>query len=307
MAATCGTPAVLTLTLGGYTLDLMDADNGFLIGEVDLGYPNVREDISPIPDRDGAWDDTLWFGQRVVSIRGTMMAGTPAGSRSRVYDSLAPFLVPAVRPVLTVAIDADVAPRTITLRASQLSAPANEIMASDFQAQWVSADPALYSAQANETVVAPAGLGYGRHYTDPPDTGTVTNTSQWKPNRRYPLMAGTVSAIATNAGTLNVSPVVQIFGPCSNPAIYNDTVGTRFQVGSSANPFSLAAGEVVTVDARQRIVYLGTDPTNSRYSYVDFATSTWPVLVPGQNVIRYVPDTAQATSYATVTWNDAYL
>src|SRR5215472_11494399 len=292
MAHLCGTPIVLTLALGTLTLDLMDADAGYAIEQVDLGYPNVREDISAIPDRDGAWDDTLHFGQRVVSINGTLL-DVAAGSRSKAFDALAPFLVPAARPTLTWQLDGDVAPRTCVLRASALSAPASSPLLSKFQAAWVAADPAMYSLQSHTTVIAPAGLGYGRHYATPQDVGTVTNTSTWAPPRWYPAQAGTVSSTAVNAGTLNAYPVRQTFGPCTNPGLYNDTTGTHFTVGTAANPLILNAGDVLTVDSRQRLVYLGTDPTNSRYSYVDFSSSTWLVLVPGPNVLRYVADTAQ--------------
>jgi tail protein len=304
LAHYCATPAVLTLTLGAATLDLMDAANGFAVEQLDFGYPNVREDISPIPDRNGSWDDTAWFGQRVVSIKGTLLP-TSAGSRSKTFDTLAPFLVPSARPTLTFAVDADTSPRFFTLRAAQLSAPASNPTLTAFSAQWVAADPAAYSIQMNVVTVGATGGGQGRIYVTP-QTGTVTNTSAWTPPRVYPVLSGGLNVSAVNQGDLRTPPLIQVFGPCTNPAIYDDTVGAVIKVGTATQPLTLAAGDVLTVDGRGRLVYLGT-PASSRYNYVDFTVSSWWLLAPGPNALRYVADIATPASYASVAWNDAYL
>jgi hypothetical protein len=297
---------VLRLELGATTLDLMADGNGFAIATVDLGYPAPREDVSAIPDRDGEWDDTALFGARVVSIGGSLFPGDNVGSRSSVLDTLAPYLAASARPRLVFAID-DLPERFVTLRASQLSAPFTDPTVSAFQAQWKAPDPVCYSLTAHTITIVSSGGVFGRRYTDPQSSGVVTSTSGWKPPRIYPSMAGVQAAQAVNAGTLNTPPLFQIFGPCTNPGIYNDTLGTAFVVGTDAAPLTLGATDVLTVDARNRAVYVGPDPANGRYSYVDFSRSSWWPLIPGPNALRYVHQTAQTASHATCTWNDAYL
>jgi hypothetical protein len=301
----CDTPAMLVLTMGTRTLDLMAAANGFAVSAVDLGYPTVAEDVSPMPQANGEWDDTAFFTSRVVTITGSLVPAS-LGSRSAVFDTLAPFLVPSARPVLTYQIDADVEPRTLTLRASALSAPATNPSVSAFQAAWKAPDPTAYAAAADSVRVLPTSGIYGRRYTTP-QTAPVTSTSGWTPNRVYPAQSGATLAQATNDGPLNTWPTITVTGVCTNPVLVNDTVGAQLAIGTAAQPLTLGASDVLTVDTRNRIVYLGTDPTNSRYNYVDFTVSSWWPLLPGNNQLRFVPSSAQTSAVAVVTWHDAYL
>jgi hypothetical protein len=305
MAAYCGTPATLILALPASTLDLMDAANGFRVAEVDLGYPAVRADTSPIPDRNGEWDNTANFGARVVSVKGSLIP-SGLGSRQKAFDALAPFLVAMARPTLTYVIDGDETARTLTLRPAQFSGPYSNPTASDFQVQWSAPDPAAYSAVRHQTNVAPGGLGYGRTYTTP-SPGTPTNVTTRTYPRVYPATSGQPSASVVNAGNLRTDPLITIYGPATNPAVYNDTVGQVLAVGSVSNPFTLAAADVLTVDGRARAVYLNGNPNSTQYAYVDFTRSSWWQLTPGANTVRYVADTATPASYATVAWNDAFL
>jgi hypothetical protein len=305
-AARCGTPATLVLTLGSRTLDLMDAGNGFAVAQVDLGFPNPRADTSTIPDRDGEWDDTAWSGPRAVTISGSITPSTKLGSRSKVLDALAPFLAAGARPTLTYQIDADVAPRRLTLRATALSAPATNPTVSAFTAGWSAPDPAAYDTTVDQVTLSPSTLGFGRVYATP-QTATPTATSGWTPPRVYPAVTGGVGAMAQNDGTLNTQPIIVIHGPCTNPAVFNDTSATVFAVGSNALALTLAASDTLTIDGTTRTVYLGSDPTNSRYNYVDFTRSSWWPLSPGPNSLRLVCDAADPSVTAVVSWSDAYL
>jgi hypothetical protein len=283
----------------------MDAANGFAIANVDIGFPTPAEDISPMPQRDGVWDSTQFFGPRAVTISGSIMPAS-FGSRSAVLDVLAPFLAQTARPTLTYQIDADVAPRFLTLRASALSAPATDPTYSAFQVGWKAADPAAYGAILNQVVIAPTAAIFGRTYTHP-QGAAITTTSGWQPPRVYPHTSGAINVVATNAGTLSTPPTIVVRGGCTNPKVYNDTAAAVFAVGTSGQPLVLAPGSSLTIDARNRLVYLGADPTNTRYNYVDFSVSSWWSLLPGDNHLRFAPDTADGAAVAVVSWNDAYL
>jgi hypothetical protein len=305
MFAWCGTPVQLILTLGSNRLDLMDTANGFAIEQVDIGYPEPRDDLSAIPDHDGEWDNTSWFGARAVTINGTVVASA-YGSRSTVFDRLAPFLVASARPTLTYQIDADMAPRSLVVRATALSAPHFHPTVTPFQLAWRAPDPVAYGTALNAVALVAVAAIWGRQYVTP-QGGAVTATSGWTPNRYYPAMTGALQTNAVNLGALNSPPLIEVSGACTNPAIWNDTVGAVFAVGTPAQPLDLRAGEVLTIDTKARIVYLGNDPTNSRYNFVDFSRSVWWSLVPGSNQLRFVPDTAANAAAATVAWQDAYL
>jgi hypothetical protein len=221
-------------------------------------------------------------------------------------DALAPFLVASARPTLTYAVDADEAPRVLTLRAAQFSGPHTSPTLTAFQAQWSAPNPAAFSAVAHVVNVAPGQLGYGRTYTTP-SPGTATNVTTRGYPRVYPAASGQTSATIVNAGDLRTDPLIAVYGPATNPAIYNDTAGAVMVVGTTATPFTLAATDVLTVDGRSRQIYLNGNPDSTQYQYVDFTQSSWWQLLPGANTVRYVAQTATPASYAAVTWNDAYL
>ncbi|HEY2300784.1 MAG TPA: hypothetical protein VGH66_02770 [Acidimicrobiales bacterium] len=305
MIAWCGTPAQLLLTLGALRLDLMDPANGFAIEQVDIGYPTPRDDTSAIPDRDGEWDDTAWFGARAVTINGTVVPSA-YGSRSTVLDALAPFLAASARPTLTYQIDGDVAARYLRVRATALSAPHSNPAVTAFQLAWRAPDPIAYGTAMNQVSLIPVSSLAGRTYTTP-QGAAITATSGFTPPRYYPAISGALQVDAVNLGALNSAPLIQISGVCSNPAMWNDTVGAVFVVGTDAQPLNLRAGEVLTIDTRARTVYLGGDPNNTRYNFVDFSQSVWWALIPGSNQLRFVPETAGTGATAVVTWQDAYL
>jgi hypothetical protein len=177
---------------------------------------------------------------------------------------------------------------------------------SAFQVGWRASDPAAYGVEVNETAIAPTAAVFGRTYTHP-QGAAITSTSGWQPPRVYPHMSGAVNVVAVNDGTLATPPLIVVYGGCTNPKVYNDTAGAVFAVGTATRPLVLAAGSTLTIDARKRLVYLGNDPTNTRYDYVDFAISSWWSLLPGENHLRFVPDTADGAANAVVSWNDAYL
>jgi hypothetical protein len=287
-------------------IDLLDEDAyGLNVEEVDLGYPIVRDDMAPVPDAHGEWDNTAFFASRVVSITG-VLAPSHLGSRQRAFDYLSRYLLPDRRPVLIFMLDADVAPRYLQLRSSAWSGPVRSPDWVQFQGQWRCGDPVAYSVEAREVAIIPSGLEYGRKYVTPQED-EPTDTSGWTPDRYYPDMRGATQVDANNAGSMPSWPVIRVFGGCTNPQVINDVVGARIALGTEDQPFVLRPGEVLTIGTRNRRIYLGADPSNSRYNYVDFTRSSWWPLMPGANDLRFVADPADDDATARIYWNDAYL
>ena len=137
---------MLRLELGPEVLDLDDHDNGIIVAVVDTGWPEAREEVYPLPDRDGVADYTRLMGQRVVSLTGTVAVTRTSGGRQRILDRLRRFCVPNVRPTLIIGLNQE-QPRRITLRADQHSAPIIRPDSAAFACTWRSTDPRLYDLE----------------------------------------------------------------------------------------------------------------------------------------------------------------
>ena len=294
----CTTPAVLTLTLGATTLDLMDSNNGFRVEEVDLGYPNVREDMDNRADQSGMADYTRLFADRAVTITGSIVP-SPAGSRQKSMHALSPFLDPSARPVLTYQIDGDMVARTMTLRASQVSAPFNNPQVTAFQLGFKAGDPASYDARVQTVVVTPSGPG---------NAGRVYPLTF---NRTYPPLFPGSYARTNNNGDLRVWPLLRFYGPMTTPVVTwialetNGNITNTFQFLPG---FLINAGTYVEVDCRRRTATLNGVPTASVYQNIYTLGLVWPSIPPGS----YTQWSLSASNVSNVSqmdvvWQDAYL
>lgn len=285
-------------------LDLMDHDaNGIICDTVDLGYPDVREDTGVWTDADGTWDFTRFFGARGITLSGTLV-DSARGSRSMSFQALVPFLSPAARPILVYSFNADMHFAYMKIRAQGYSGPITNPIITRWSGQWKCPDAISYDLDVQTVTIIPGITGsFGRVYTDPQETGIITATSGWAPNRYYPSMGGSAIGLATNAGTALSFPIIQIFGGCTGPIIRNDTTGQQFAMLSN---YVINPGEVLVIDMRQKAVYLGT-PNASRYNQVDFSKSTFWSLAPGDNHLTFDPSVADDHAQAIITWQNAYI
>lgn len=297
----CATPVQLTLTLpGGTTLDLMDDAQGFRVDEVDLGYPTVREDSFPWPARNGTNDQTRLVGERAVSISGSLVP-SPAGSRQKARHALAPFLDPAARSTLTYQIEADCTPRTITLRAAQLTGPFNNPSVSAVHIGFKAADPLAYDATTRQATVyvTTAGSGPGRAY-----------------NLVFPRVyppGGQVYAVLVNNGEFPAYPVLRFYGPITGAqAVVGRTVNgvTSSSTVAFQPSYIISPGHYVEVDTGRRTALLDGDPLQSVYAYLlpDLAGG-WPWIppAPGQATLTLRGSGYSSATQLVATWADPFL
>jgi hypothetical protein len=297
MVAYCSTPRVLTLTVGSTTLDLMDQNNGFRIQELDIGFPNVREDMDNRADQSGMYDYTRLFADRAVTITGSIVPSV-SGSRQKSLHALAPFLNPNARALLTWQIDGDVTPRTLTVRVAQLTAPFNDPQVTAFQLGFKAADPTVYDANVQTAIVTPGGPG---------STGRVYPLTF---NRTYPPYAGSF-AVTHNNGDVNVSPLLRFYGPITGAQLNWIAL---LPTGNISYPFSflsgfiINAGTYVEVDCHMRTALLNGQPGNSVYSSIYTFGLMWPYIPAGSQTSWSL----QGSNLSNVTqtqiiWQDAYL
>jgi Phage-related protein len=108
----------------------------------------------------------------------------------------------------------------------------------------------------------------------------------------------TASAVVIpNLGNTLAYPIVDIYGPCTNPGIAN---GTRKLV---FNGLSLGSNEYVEIDFAKRTAITNTG--GSAYSLLD-DNSQWWVLDPGNNTVTYSAFSASSPSLARIRWRNAY-
>jgi hypothetical protein len=272
MTAYCSTPVTLRLELlnsaGTVTnsLDLMDQANGYRVGSFDVGFPAVRAITSPLPTRDGEYDTSRYYGPRTVTVTGAFVP-SPAGSRQKALSALTWWCQPRLRPRVVYALDGDSAALWLNLRGSQLSAPSSNPQVTDFSVSWVAPDPIARALTTTQITVNPGA------------TGT-----------------------ATNNGTYRAWPILDIYGPCTNPAV----IWTSPAVGQVVfTGLTVATGHYVEVDCRAQTALTDANPTQSVYPNIDFANTRWAGIEPGANTLQFTAATSSSPSRVVVTWADS--
>lgn len=156
----------------------------------------------------------------------------------------------------------------------------------------------------------------GRYY-DPTvavseQTGLVTPLSGTAPPFTPPFTltapaAATGSITFDNPGTAPVDPIIDIFGPVTNPIIENTTLGASLIFNASGG-VTIPAGQFLRVDFNSRRVLLAG--TSDYRSKLDLIASTWwdPNiwgLTSGSNTIRLRGDSVADPAKAVVQFNPA--
>jgi hypothetical protein len=293
--AYCATPATLRLELvdhntGAVTdsLDLMDQNNGYRVATLDVAFPTVRAVVAPLPTRDGDYDTTNLFGPRVVTVTGSLVHSAQ-GSRQVALATLARWCGPRLRPRLVYAVDSDATPLALGLRGSQLSAPAANPAVSAFTASWEAPDPVATGLTQHANLINPQPTALGRHY----------NLSF---NRVYPVVTGNGQGSCVNAGTYRAWPVLNIYGPCTNPAVFWISPPGGAVVFSG---LTLQANEYVQVDTYAQTVLDNGQAGASRFDLLDFARTSWAGLEPGSTTLQYLPDSVGPGCHLVVSWYDS--
>lgn len=272
MTAYCGTPNTLRLeahdAAGALTssLDLMDEASGYRVETLDVGFPTVREQISALPTRDGDLDYTRLYGPRAVTVVGNFVPAVDGSSRQKALRALVWWCQPRLRPRLVYAVDADCAPLWLGVRGSQLASPVANPQVSPFTVSWVAHDPIARALAPSSATVNPGA-----------------------------------TATATNLGNYRAWPVLDIYGPCANPAVTWETPAAGSVVFAG---LTIAAGHFVRVDTAAQTALLDGAGA-SQYPLIDFHNTRWAGLEPGATALRFTPSSSSSPARVVVTWADS--
>lgn len=264
---------------------------GLDVASIDWGWPSPRDVVEPRPSAHGTIDSTSLFGARVITVQ-FWLDSCPAVSRR----ALQRFLDPGRRSYMYFRESADDPELRVLVRGSAWSeqVPASVLVSGQRSvvAQWVAPDGILEAAEATETTVPATATAGTAGFTVPITTPLV-----------FPDSVPIGSATIVNGGTVDSYPVIRVYGPCADPVVENQTVGREL----AFDGLTVNAGEYVELDTRARTVLYLSDPGDSRYADLDFATSSWWSLAPGENAVRLAPASFSEPSQMVVTHRDAYL
>jgi hypothetical protein len=272
MTAYCSSPTTLrleTLSPAGTvtnTLDLMDAANSYQVASLDVGFPTVRDVVAPLPTRDGDYDSTRLYGPRSVTVAGSFVPSS-AGSRQKALQALRWWCQPRLRPRVVYAVDGDCAPLWLGIRGSHLGAPISNAAVSAFTAAWVAPDPVARALTTQSATINPGA------------SGTVTN-----------------------AGTYRAWPVLDVYGPCTNPVVTWVTPAAGAVVFAG---LTIASGDYVEVDTNAQTALLNANPGASVYPWIDFHNTRWAGLEPGATTLSFTASSSSSPAHVVVKWADS--
>lgn len=266
---------------------ILDPAHGYSRARLDIGFPAVRAVTQPRGGRNGEDDTTQFHGAAAVTLDLTL---NPAiGSLTALLDAVRSFCRPAARPYLVV--ERDGTQRRIQLRADQASSPLVDPTHQLAQISWRAPDGVMEAlaeeiGTAEAVPSAEAGRSYNRSYP-----------------LSYPQSSPVGSVTVTNAGTVDVHPLLRLYGPCTDPRVENQSTGDRLVFTG----LTVAAGDWIEIDCREATIRLNGLASQSRYARLDFAASTFLRLLPGLNTVRYYPVSFSAGARLEVRYRSAWI
>lgn len=268
-------------------LDLDSWDSGISCESFDPGSPQTREVVTERPGADGTHDDTRYFGARSVTLGLKIYAGEEY-NRRELIDELAKFLHPGRRPILEWEDPVGGGVRKMDLRPSQVSAPLTTPKLTDVAVSFVCPSGIIESAEQRSAWIMPQD-----------DVPGLTFPIEF--DFSFPEYVSGPSTVI-NLGSIPAHWRAAVFGPCTGPILTNANAGQQL----SFPGLSIAAGDYLLIDSAERTVLLNDEPTASRYSSLDFSTSTWWQLGVGGSEIFFEAASHAPPASMLMAWRDSF-
>ena len=262
-------------TLGQLDLDCID---GFVVAELEVGFPSERAVVRNRALGDGTIDDTRYLGARAITVTVRFDASKCDISRSSqsLIDQVMAYMLPSKRPRLVWTLqDPSSEIRSAVVRGVDAPVVINQPRYPAVVFQFVSID--AYLERATETCTTRDPNEYL------PEPGRVYPLTF---DRVYPPGTPTDAIIVVNPGNAPAHWVGTILATAIEPNVVVNgvTIAT-----DRAGGIQLIAGQTLVIDTKERTVLLNNDPSESRYDRLNFEEWVWDdiLLRPGNNVIRF--------------------
>jgi hypothetical protein len=280
------------VSLDGVELLRFGRDDPYWLITLDLGFPDVRDSTAGLPGRSGEYDTTTYHGARAVTAE-LRVRHDQVTARDVLYDQLLGYCAPRYRAWLYISKGGWSEERRLLVRGAQVSSAhtPQTVESLPVQVGWRAPGGVIESANLLEQTLFPVSGDEGGAAL--PWTFPLTFDPGYVPG----------SAAVTNAGTTISYPYVDIYGYCADPVLKNLTTGE--QIGFVG--LTVQAGDFLRLDLAERVALLTNDRGQSRYSLIDFASSSWWGLTPGATDVAFVPVNPGPTCAAIFRWRNTYL
>lgn len=246
---------------------------GIVLQDFDMGMAEFREYTENLSSVSGTNNFTATHGAKTITMTLAVLPGlgTTVNSLSAILDRWA---YPSRRPSL-VYKPTGMDERIVQLVPTPMSRPMT-VEQNDLYT--------LYSV----SFIVPSGIEEDiipkQVLIDPSQTETVT--------------------VITD-GTAEALPRILIYGPATNPTVYNDTLDSATGNARLGLTGYIDAGEFIELNARERTVrYMGnTDASANRRNML--TTRGWWTLRPWENNVRF--ESEEGTGQVVIEYRDAYL
>lgn len=286
-------PSTYRLVDGSDTLTLSGTSSvsPFLVLDSEFSPARPRVVDQDRLGRSGKRDLTTFHDSSEFAAR-LRVQGDEDLSRYEYLDLLKGFLTPAKRPYLYVNRDGWINERRVLLRGDGVSCAVTKTSGRWLEVSLRAAIPdgVIEANEVTTVTLRPSAANVGLFYPFAyPEGYTPTNSTN--------------QTVVELAGNVPVSPYIRLFGGCSNPRFFRIAGGVTKELSLTASPgFSLPAGSYLDIDFPNRRVFQNGTPGNSFYNRVDFSTSDWWDLEPGDNLLLFTAGTADTGCYAEVTY-----
>lgn len=274
-------------------LDL-SCDEGFVLVDLQIGFPAERSVVRSRALDDGVIDQTTFVGQRAVTA--TLRLDQNVLPTQSLIDRLMPFLSPRRRVTLTWSLPGSISDlRSLELRGVDAPIVIRQPKYTTLVCSWVSTGSFILDPDETCESVSPL---------DPPEE--VGRFYDLTFNRVYvpALPVGALSAV--NTGTAPTHCRITLDAGMVDPTVTINNVPITFDENGG---LTLVTGQTLVIDTQQRTILLNGDPDQSRYDRVNFEDWSWNdlLLQPGANVVRLQGSSFDATSLMTVCWYSAWI
>lgn len=255
------------LVLGGRD----NTRDDILVHKINPGSPAVRAVTEDRTDADGQYDTSRYYGGRMVEMVATIWSAA-------LLREVSTYLSPRIRPMLGVT-DPDIydGERFLLLRRDNFTPGDIDHLSHirrPLQFQWA-CPTGMWQATEPITFELNAEGGQQAGMVFPEVFPLV-----------FPATQGVGQTLHTNPGTEPVDQVARLYGPCRGPRYTNDSTGESLVFSSD---LVIGLGEYVEINTATHSAYYLSDPAASRAHFLDYTTSTWWQIPPGESAVRYHP------------------
>lgn len=286
--------AVYTITgPNGETAVLNDPTSPSFVGFLTappggLERAGVRENGEDLPGEDGGAHGSFLYGRRAFSLEGIVPAEADAGGSWLSRQSRLLAATDAMRADATLSWSpAEASPVRILFRQQQPTRLSDR-RPKRFLVAGVGTSPSIESVAVHTASITGASATPGG--VDSPVTSPLTSGA-----------SSPYGVVCINDGNGKAWPTIRIYGPCSNPTLFNPTVGAQMALS-----YTIADGDWLTVqtDPRSRGIWL--NDTTKRNSALQWSSSRWWWLAGGANTVVAGFAAVGPTAHVDVSWRDTW-